>query len=185
MSIVRTYSINGKVINYTIKYRRIRYPRLEFKTGNLVLVLPQDYNDDTGLIEKHKRWVESRLRMIHEALEQSTSLQLEKRDNIEFRELVKKIAEEKGEFKGKIRNIYIRRMYSKWASYSAKKNLTINSLARYLPEELLEYIILHEVTHARQKRHNSSFWGMISKAYPDFESQEKKLFGYWFAVNRL
>ena len=33
-------------IKYQIDYRSVRYPRLEFKTGNLLLVLPSDYKED-------------------------------------------------------------------------------------------------------------------------------------------
>ncbi len=36
--------LSGSNIKYEIVHRSIKYPRLEFKTGKLLLVLPENYN---------------------------------------------------------------------------------------------------------------------------------------------
>ena len=41
-------------INYNIEYRDLKYPRLEFKTGNLVVILPEGTKNETQVLEKHK-----------------------------------------------------------------------------------------------------------------------------------
>jgi len=75
-------------------------------------------------------------------------------------------------------------MKTKWASYSQKGNLTINILLKYLPEQLIKYVIFHEMTHSIEKRHNESFWKIISQKYVNFESMEKELLIYWFQLQR-
>jgi len=87
------------------------------------------------------------------------------------------------ELRGKIQNIYIRRKRTKRASYSSKNDLTINSLSRYLPKQLIEYIIFHETAHIEQKRHNSDFWRIVVTNFPDYATHEKELLAYWFIIN--
>jgi predicted metal-dependent hydrolase len=53
------------------------------------------------------------------------------------------------------------------ASLSKNRNLTINTLTRHLPENLTQYIIYHELAHAKHgKKHNQTFWNTIRKKTP-------------------
>ncbi|MBU4491936.1 MAG: M48 family metallopeptidase, partial [Euryarchaeota archaeon] len=75
-----------------------------------------------------------------------------------------------------INNIYFRRMKSKWGSRSSKKNLTINTLLRYLPDNLIEYVIFHEMVHLIERKHNERFWGFISGKFNNYKDKEKELY---------
>lgn len=88
--------------------------------------------------------------------------------------------------KQKIRpkKIYFRTMTSKWASCSSRKNLTFNTQMKYLPDTLIKYVVLHEMTHITERKHNRRFWKIISKSYPKYEKQEKDLFLYWFLTRQ-
>ena len=46
--------INSKDINYKTVYRNVKYPRLEFRTGNLLVVLPKEIKNEKYILEKHK-----------------------------------------------------------------------------------------------------------------------------------
>ncbi|MBU4608582.1 MAG: M48 family peptidase, partial [Methanobacterium sp.] len=52
-------------VNYDVVHRKIKYPRLEIKTGNLILILPQGYNNHQELIEKHKKWIYNKISIIN------------------------------------------------------------------------------------------------------------------------
>ena len=75
-------------------------------------------------------------------------------------------------------------MKTKWASLSSAKNLTVNRLMCYLPEYLIHYVIYHEMTHLKEKRHNSEFWKIIKRKFKDFETLEREMFIYWFLVSK-
>lgn len=60
--------INDSTINYKIVHRNIKYPRFEFKTGKLLLVLPKGYKDCHDIVEKHKDWICKRSSQIASAL---------------------------------------------------------------------------------------------------------------------
>jgi len=171
-------------IPYQIDYRNIKYPRLEFKTGNLLLVLPKDYENEKELIQKHNRWIYNKNFIIKTAIETAKSKKLNKnRTNEELKHLVHSVAKNfLEEFDFKINNIYFRKMKTKWGSYSPKRNLTINTMLKHLPKKLIEYVIFHELAHSQEKKHNERFWKIVNKRFKDCQAREKDLLAYWFLV---
>ena len=175
-----------KTIKYKVDYRDIKYPRLEYKTGTLLLVLPKNYNDAASLIEKHKKWIIKKEQIIAEALEEAKKKTLNlSRTEKELKTLIHSIIKEyQQEFNLKVNSVFFRRMKTKWASYSSKGNLTINTLLKYLPEGLVRYVVFHEMIHSIEKRHNENFWKIITKKYINYEEMEKALLMYWFLIQR-
>jgi predicted metal-dependent hydrolase len=173
-------------IPYSVSHRNVKYPRLEFRTGKLLLVLP--FGRKPGpILDKHNRWILKKMSFVEGCLKQASDKRLLERTEIEFRDLtfsiVKKTLIELG---GRLNHIYFRTMKTKWASCSSKRNLTINRLMRFLPEHLLQYVIFHEITHLKDKRHNDKFWERISRKFDNYQDLEKDLFVYWFQVaNRI
>ncbi|MEM4886490.1 MAG: M48 family metallopeptidase, partial [Desulfurococcaceae archaeon] len=74
--------------------------------------------------------------------------------------------------------IVVRDMSRKWASLSERGMLTINKLARYLPDALVRYIIYHEICHLLEKKHNKRYWSCVEKTIPNYEELEYKLRAY-------
>lgn len=174
--------IDDMNLEYEIVHRNIKYPRLEFKTGNLLLVLPEGY-EDQDVIEKHKDWIYEKNNMINSALKEAKDKNLESRDEKDFKDLVHFLVEDfSDELDLEINRVFFRKMKTKWASCSSKRNLTINKLSKYLPEELIKYIILHEMLHLTERKHNEKFWNLIAQHFSDYRKKEKDLFVYWFLI---
>lgn len=72
---------------------------------------------------------------------------------------------------------------SKWGSCSAKKNLNFNIKLAALPEELVEYVVIHELTHLIERKHSRYFWLNVSRFCPEYKEREKTLAKYWFVVH--
>ena len=179
--------ISDSTIDYEVVYRTIKYPRLEFRTGELLLVLPESHKDHVDIIEKHEEWIHNRNSEIITALENSKKKTLDfKRTDEDFRHSIHSIVENISDsLKIDINNIYFRKMKSKWGSCSARKNLTINTLLRYLPDSLIEYVIYHEMVHLIEKKHNERFWRFISNKFENYNENEKELFEYWFLIQKV
>ena len=75
-------------------------------------------------------------------------------------------------------------MKSKWGSCSPDKNLMINTLLKYLPRDLIEYVIYHEMIHLIERKHNGHFWKIIASKFDNYGEKEKELFEYWFLIHR-
>lgn len=67
-------------------------------------------------------------------------------------------------------------------SCSAKGNLNFNLKLAALPEDLIEYIVIHELIHLIERNHNKIFWREVSKYCSDYREKEKELPKYWFAI---
>jgi predicted metal-dependent hydrolase len=172
-------------IPYAVSHRNVKYPRLEFRTGKLLLILP--FGRKPGpILDKHKKWILKKMVFVEECLKHASDKRLVERTEQEFRNLshslIRKALMEMG---GRLNHIYFRMMRTKWASLSSKRNLTINRLMKYLPEPLLNYVIFHEVIHLKEKRHNNKFWEKISRRFNNYEDLEKELFVYWFSIQSL
>lgn len=86
------------------------------------------------------------------------------------------------ELKVEPNRVTLRNMKSKWGSCSSKKNMNFNKLLKYLPDDLIQYVVLHEITHLKEKKHNQEFWDLISVFIRDYEQKEEELMDYWFLI---
>jgi predicted metal-dependent hydrolase len=173
---------NGDVLDFFVKYRNIKYPRLEFKTGTLELILPFG-KSPMDLVENHKQWILKKQKFIKDCLRASRNKKIVDRTNKKFQNLISNIAKSFAkQLKVQIGKIFYRRMRTKWASCSSKRNLTINTLMKYLPKKQVEYIIYHELVHLIEKRHNEHFWKLVTKRFRNWKTLESSLFSYWFLL---
>lgn len=181
--------LNNTVINdlefgYNVVQREIKYPRVELKTGNLLLVVPKGYKNPEQLIDEHKDWIYNKLSVIKESQKRSKekSLNLERTDE-ELKEILLSFVEELShDLNVKPNRITMRNMKSKWGSCSSRKNMNFNKLLKYLPDDLIKYVVLHELVHILEKKHDKHFWKIISDKFNDYEMKEKDLMDYWFLI---
>ncbi len=171
---------------YTVEYRNVKHPRCEFKTGSLLIILPKKGWTPEQVLEKHGNWIKRKQTTIDTAIEQTNGTALVKdRTDKELRSIVQKYAEEaQKDLNTKINKIYYRKMTTKWASHSQNNNLTINSLLKFLPDDLICYIVYHEIAHSIERKHNEHFRKIVGKKHPDYEKQEKCLLSYWFVIQK-
>lgn len=169
---------------YTISQRDVRYPRLEFRTGTLLVVLPKG-QDEKRVLKKHRHWIDRKYQFIKEVLDAADNLHLESRSKDMFKRLVQESIDTYSRELGPApNNIYIKSMKTKWASCSNKGNITINARLRHLPDRLVMYVIFHEMVHLTYRKHDGSFWKYIRNKFPDTDELEKNLCVYWFVVQR-
>jgi predicted metal-dependent hydrolase len=171
---------------YTVEYRNVKHPRCEFKTGSLLIVLPKKGWTPEQVLEKYGVWIKRKQATINTAIEETNGTNLVKdRTDKELRSFVQRYAETaQKDLNTKINKIYFRKMTTKWASHSQNNNLTINTLLKYLPEDLISYIVYHETAHSIERKHNENFWALIRRKHSDFKAIEKNLLTFWFLIQK-
>ncbi len=63
--------------------------------------------------------------------------------------------------------VAIKNLRSRWGSCSSKQNLNFNYRIVFLPEALIDYIIVHELCHLIEFNHSSTFWEHVARTIPD------------------
>jgi len=182
---VKKIRIKNKVVPYEISRRKVKYSRLEFSNGKLLVIAPPGVKA-SDVIKRHQDWVIGQHLKIHEAVKAAKKTNLK---NNMSREKLKVYVEKKtkelaGENRVKINRVRVRKMTSRWGSMNSNKNITISSYARFLPEKLIEYIIFHEIAHFLNFKHDKKFWEIIESRYRNYKKYEQELSGYWFLLAR-
>jgi predicted metal-dependent hydrolase len=74
--------------------------------------------------------------------------------------------------------VFIKNQKTRWGSCSGKNNINLNINLIRLPDELMDYTILHELVHTRVKNHGRRFWNQMDKLVGDAKKLDSKLSEY-------
>ena len=64
--------------------------------------------------------------------------------------------------------ITIRRQRTRWGSCSVKGNLNFNCLLMLCPEDVREYVVVHELCHRLEMNHSARFWAQVERVLPNY-----------------
>jgi predicted metal-dependent hydrolase len=78
--------------------------------------------------------------------------------------------------------VFIRNQKTRWGSCSTKNNINLNVNLVRLPNELIDYTILHELVHTRVKNHSQRFWDQMDLLLGDAKKVDKKLRAYEYLL---
>lgn len=83
-----------------------------------------------------------------------------------------------GKFGFKYKRLSFRNNVSNWGSCSYENNISLNIKLMKLPDEIIDYVILHELCHTVEKNHSAAFWKLVGKVCPDYASLRARLRKY-------
>jgi predicted metal-dependent hydrolase len=74
--------------------------------------------------------------------------------------------------------VFIRNQKTRWGSCSARKNISLNIKIACLPDELMDYVILHELVHTRHHNHGRKYWQELERIIGNARALDQRLDKY-------
>ena len=132
-------------------------------------------------VEEHLAWIEKQQRKLACAAEQRREIQpLSKAELSRLTEQARRDLTERARlFAPRVGVTYgrisIRHQKTKWGSCSSGGNLNFNCLLMLAPEEVRDYVVVHELCHRKQMNHSEAFWAEVERILPEYREARKWL----------
>ncbi|MCA9364278.1 MAG: DUF45 domain-containing protein [Candidatus Moranbacteria bacterium] len=175
--------------NFSFVCRFRRHPRARSYTlsirpdGAVLLTMPQRGSvrfAQKFVREKHA-WIFRQL--VHSSRESQTEGLFRKysaTDYIRFRNraravLFRDVSLVNRLYQFSVGDISVRNQRSRWGSCSQNGDLSFNFRTYFLPEQLRQYIVAHELCHIAQPNHSSDFWDLVARFVPEHRLIRRQL----------
>lgn len=188
-------NISGRQINYQIKkYKLSKNLRLSIrpcfdnelgceKNSHLKILVSIPTRASLKMaerfIEERKNWI---IEKIDELKKTTSDLRpvMDKKEHKKEKERARKIIAGRvhhfGDLYGfKFNRIAIRSQRTRWGSCTRDGNLNFNYKLIYLPVEIMDYVIVHELCHLDELNHSKKFWFLVSEIVPNYRELRKEL----------
>lgn len=76
-----------------------------------------------------------------------------------------------------INRVTIKNIRSRWGSCSSKSNINLSLFLMLLSDELMDYVILHELAHIRHQNHSQAFWNHLEDLLPNSKALDRQMRG--------
>ena len=75
----------------------------------------------------------------------------------------------------KYESVSLNKTRRKWGSCTSLGKITYSIALAYLPEEICDYVVLHELCHTKEMNHQKGFYALLSRFMPDYKIRQKQL----------
>lgn len=166
-------------MKYNLKIIRSRRKSIgiEIKSDLSVIVRTPYFLSDNAIkkvVFEKETWIDKKI----EQIKNKSSLSLPtftQKEIEELREQTKTLITPKAEYYAKILNVNfnklsVKKQTSVWGSCSAKQNINFNLLLCLCPDQVIDYIVVHELCHLKELNHSKRFWNEVENLLPNYKS---------------
>lgn len=161
---------------YTLtKKRGIKYVRLTIHPQGEVRVSAPFWVSLRRIelfLQQKSEWIEEKIHEVKKRVERSRSAQkISYGSYATHAKRAKKLIKERVDhyntyYQFNYNRISIKKHETRWGSCSKKGNLNFNYKLFFLPLELVDYVVVHELCHLQELNHSKKFWALVSEQIP-------------------
>lgn len=130
-------------------------------------------------LQKKERWIQKH---IHQTCEHfiPTENKLSDEERMRYIQIAREIITQKTAYYAALMHvtygrISIREQKTRWGSCSGKGNLNFNWRLILAPENVLNYVVVHELAHRKEMNHSPAFYAVVQSILPDYKTAKKWL----------
>jgi hypothetical protein len=179
--IVEIESVGQILFERVKRAKHINISVQPFKGVRVAVPYGVSFNKAKQVAQSKRSWIQKHLDKMkqveqeHEAFSKN-SIEI---DRAEARKkLVSRLNELSKKHGFNFNKVFIRNQKTRWGSCSFKNNINLNMKLLRLPDDMIDYVLLHELVHTRIKNHNNEFWSELNRLVGDAKGMSKKLNEY-------
>ncbi len=175
--------IGGKKIEYLLRLNdRARNIRLTVRPRKLLLVsCPKNIKESIveDFLVKKTSWIIKKLDLVKTFSYRNKS-KYTRKNFLAKKKNALDLIRERVEYFNKFyhyeyKAISVGNQKTRWGSCSKNRNLNFNYKLIFLPSEIRDYIVVHELCHLKEFNHSPEFWKLVSQTTPQYFLLRKKL----------
>ena len=159
---------------------KLRSMRMQVGFGNQILVTAPKWISDKEIysfIDARSDWIAQR----HERQKvygDNPHLAIRSREHyLQHREAARELVTQKVQqwnthYQFDYNRISIKNMSTRWGSCSSKRNLNFHYKLLFVPEDVLDYVVVHELCHLQEMNHGRQFWALVAETIPDYKKYQ-------------
>ncbi len=137
-------------------------------------------HDIETFVLKHYSWIEKQMLIIKERNDSGSNNCLSDDQIDSLKQRAKLLIPQRVAHYGVImgvspKGVKVNSAKTRWGSCSAKNILNFSYRIMLLPEELIDYIVVHELAHIIEKNHSSRFYAVVAQYMPDYKTRWAKI----------
>lgn len=157
---------------------------IEIRPDATVLVRASYFMKDKEIqkfVNEKEQWITEHLKKLQKQRLDAEKVPKLTMDEIkQLADLAVKVISEKVRYYAEIMNVHygritIRNQKTRWGSCSEKGNLNFNCLLMLAPDEVIDYVVVHELCHLIEMNHSKAFWQQVEHVMPDYKEHRKWL----------
>lgn len=184
----KRYELRMDDITIMVTKKRMKnmYLRIKSEDGSVQISAPHQISDDAiqEFARSRMAWIKAHRQQYQMQMEvRETEPPLSETEMLRRKQQLKEkvlslIEKWKPVIGVQVSGVTIRQMKTRWGSCNVKTHhININLALLEKPEECLEYVVVHEMTHILEASHNAVFWEYMTRFYPNWKQVRARLNG--------
>ncbi|MDO8715834.1 MAG: M48 family metallopeptidase [Dehalococcoidales bacterium] len=176
--VIEVEGIGRVTMERSLRARRVVISIRPFKGVRVAVPRRESFKNAEGFLHLKAGWIKKNMERMkqYEKQRETAPDNLDDIDTAAAKETItsrlKQLAERHG---FRYNKLTLRKQRTVWGSCSPRNNISLNIKLVKLPEELMDYVILHELVHTHEHNHGKKFWAKLDGYVGNARAVAKRL----------
>ncbi|MDF3001857.1 MAG: metal-dependent hydrolase [Bacillota bacterium] len=141
-------------------------------------------------IKQKQDWITTTRSKLSERQETKKTVQISAADAARYKKQAKEYLQHKCRYYSQLMGLIpsavrINSAKTRWGSCNGRGEINFTFRLIFAPEELIDYVVVHELAHLKEMNHSASFWAVVEQTMPDYRERRKRMREYQHQVELI